>query len=275
MPKANPDALYHFTSTSGLVGILHTKHIALSESNLNIREGNCGIVWLTSSPEPVNHGLKFNDSIPSEHDKTCVRIALQYKSTFRHWDAWSDDKGMDAAYKQHLIRSANGEESHKTWYISEGVIPIDDILEIENLSTGERVSVAEVVERLDDSDIPKVHFHSEIDAYIASQPAHLQVLLLNVRMAIKEALPDATEKISWQMPTYWQGHNLIHFAAQKSHLGIYPGEEAMKHFAPRLSDYKTSKGAVQFPYQSFGPEQLSLIAEIAAWCGNAHRKGPS
>jgi hypothetical protein len=41
----------------------------------------------------------------------------------------------------------------------------------------------------------------------------------------------------------------------------------MEHFMPRLTDYKTSKGAVQFPYKSFGAQQLALIAEIAAWCG--------
>jgi hypothetical protein len=41
----------------------------------------------------------------------------------------------------------------------------------------------------------------------------------------------------------------------------------MEHFTPLLTGYKTSKGAVQFPYKSFGEEHLALIAEIAAWCG--------
>ena len=105
-----------------------------------------------------------------------------------------------------------------------------------------------------------------IDTYIQDQSADLQPLLRDVCSTIREVLPDVTEKISWQMPTFWQGRNLIHFAAQKNHLGIYPGAAAMEHFAPRLSGYKTSKGAVQFPYKSFGPEQLTLIAKIAAWC---------
>ena len=69
------------------------------------------------------------------------------------------------------------------------------------------------------------------------------------------------------MPTYWNGRNLIHFAAQKRHLGIYPGAEAMAHFAPRLTKYKTSKGAIQFPYKDLVSENLSLITEIAGWCG--------
>jgi predicted N-acetyltransferase YhbS/uncharacterized protein YdhG (YjbR/CyaY superfamily) len=106
----------------------------------------------------------------------------------------------------------------------------------------------------------------DVDEYIDTQPVMIQQLLRNIRGAIRTAAPDAVEKISYQMPTYWQGKNLIHFAAQKRHLGIYPGAEAMEHFMPRLAKYKTSKGAIQFPYKDFGNEQLSLIAEIAAWC---------
>ena len=111
-----------------------------------------------------------------------------------------------------------------------------------------------------------------IESYIAAQSTEIQPLLQSVCTAIRAALPNVTEIISWQMPTFWQGRNLIHFAAQKNHLGIYPGAEAMEYFAPRLTEYKTSKGAVQFPYKTFGEEQLALIAEIAAWCGKNNAK---
>jgi predicted N-acetyltransferase YhbS/uncharacterized protein YdhG (YjbR/CyaY superfamily) len=113
-----------------------------------------------------------------------------------------------------------------------------------------------------------------IDEYIEAQPLYYQQFLRRVRGAIRLVLPNAVEKISWQMPTYWKGENLIHFAAQKKHIGIYPGEEAMKHFTPRLYRYKTSKGAIQFPYQDYGDEQLALISEIAAWRakGNTEQK---
>jgi uncharacterized protein YdhG (YjbR/CyaY superfamily) len=112
-----------------------------------------------------------------------------------------------------------------------------------------------------------IEFVSVTDEYIYYQPENIRTILLRVREAIRSALPDAAEKISYRMPTYWQGHNLIHFAAMKNHLGIYPGAEAMEHFALRLTEYKTSKGAIQFPYKGFGAEQLALISEIAAWCG--------
>jgi uncharacterized protein YdhG (YjbR/CyaY superfamily) len=105
-----------------------------------------------------------------------------------------------------------------------------------------------------------------VDEYIADQPEEIQPLLASVRKVIRAALPgDTTEKIAWAMATYWKGRNLIHFAAQKHHLGIYPGAEAVEYFAPKLTGYKSTKGAIQFPYKGFGEEQLALIAEIAAW----------
>jgi uncharacterized protein YdhG (YjbR/CyaY superfamily) len=111
-----------------------------------------------------------------------------------------------------------------------------------------------------------------IEDYIAAQPEDTQPGLRDVYRVIKAELPGATEKISYQMPTFWKGQNLIHFAAQKNHLGIYPGAAAMEYFAPRLTKYKTSKGAVQFPYKTFGGEPLALISEIAAWCGRNNAK---
>lgn len=69
------------------------------------------------------------------------------------------------------------------------------------------------------------------------------------------------------MPTFRCDRNLIHFAAFKNHIGVYPGTEAIEHFADRLADFKTSKGTIQFPHNM--PLPLELIAEIAAWCGAA------
>lgn len=59
-----PKVLYHFTSLHGLTAILRAGHIALTESNLNFREGNCGVVCLTSSPDSNNHGLETSDALP-------------------------------------------------------------------------------------------------------------------------------------------------------------------------------------------------------------------
>jgi uncharacterized protein YdhG (YjbR/CyaY superfamily) len=102
-----------------------------------------------------------------------------------------------------------------------------------------------------------------VDAYIAEQPAAVQPVLRAVRAAIREEAPDAIERIAWGMPTFWQGSNLVHFAAQAKHLGIYPGGEVISVFAEELQDYKTSKGAIQFPYAT--PIDLELIKRIVGW----------
>ena len=107
--------------------------------------------------------------------------------------------------------------------------------------------------------------------YVSEQPERIRPLLNQVRDTIRKALPNAEERISWRMPTYWDGHNIIHFAAFKNHIGLYPGPDAIVYFAEQVKEYKTSKGAIQFPYDQ--PLPLELIARITAWCyetGNHH-----
>jgi len=102
-----------------------------------------------------------------------------------------------------------------------------------------------------------------IDHYIADQPAEIQPLLHKVREVIRAAAPDAKDKISWRMPTFWQGENLIHFAAFKKHIGIYPGDLTLAPFDARLAGYHRSKGAIQFPLGK--PIDYGLIADITRW----------
>lgn len=102
-----------------------------------------------------------------------------------------------------------------------------------------------------------------IDEYLAAQPLVVQPLLQRVRETIHAAAPNAVEKISWRMPTFWQGENLVHFAAFQKHIGLYPGGEAVGVFAERLAGYKTSKGAIQFPLDQ--PIDEELIADIVRW----------
>lgn len=103
-----------------------------------------------------------------------------------------------------------------------------------------------------------------IEAYIAGQPEEIQPYLTAVQSTLRGALPEAEERISWSMPTYWKGHNIIHFAASKKHIGLYPGPTAVAAFAEELAPYKTSKGTIQIPYRE--PLPLELISKIAAWC---------
>ena len=101
---------------------------------------------------------------------------------------------------------------------------------------------------------------SSIDEYIAAQSEEVRPLLAKIRKTIKRAAPKAEEKISWRMPTFWQGENLIHFAAFKKHISIFPGDLSHLPFEERLSGYKTTKGAIQFPLDK--PIDYDLITEI-------------
>jgi uncharacterized protein YdhG (YjbR/CyaY superfamily) len=105
-----------------------------------------------------------------------------------------------------------------------------------------------------------------VDEYIAAQDETIQPKLNEIRTVLRSALPDAEERIAWSMPTYRKDHNIIHFAAQKKHIGLYPGPEAVAYFSGRLDQAGLlySKGSIQIPYSDDLP--LELIAEIADWC---------
>jgi hypothetical protein len=95
------------------------------------------VVWLTDSPNPDNMGLLFQDDMPNYLNKTHVRFTLRKKPYMRRWLEWGDEKGIDEITKQALITTASAEETHKTWYVSEQIIPNTEVLLVENLKTGE------------------------------------------------------------------------------------------------------------------------------------------
>ena len=105
-----------------------------------------------------------------------------------------------------------------------------------------------------------------IDEYILAQEEAVRPVLRNVCAVLRAALPDAEKRMSWQMPTFWKDHNLIHFAAQKKHVGIYPAPAAEAAILPELDEkgYKHSKGAIQMPYDRVDTE---LLERLARWCG--------
>lgn len=95
-----------------------------------------------------------------------------------------------------------------------------------------------------------------IDEYILEFSSEIQEILQRLREVIKEAAPDAKEKISYQMPTFELHGNLVHFAAYKNHIGFYPTPSGIDAFKHELSEYKGAKGSVQFPIEKPLPYQL-------------------
>lgn len=106
---------------------------------------------------------------------------------------------------------------------------------------------------------------SNVDEYIAQFPAEVQQRLHALRQAIREMAPDAREKISWDMPTFDYHGNVVHFAAFKSHISLFPGADGVAAFLPRLEGegYKLAKGTIQFPANK--PLPLDLVREIVAF----------
>ena len=102
-----------------------------------------------------------------------------------------------------------------------------------------------------------------IDEYIAAFPEDVQVMLAELRATIQAAAPAAEEKISYQMPTFALNGNLVHFAAFKNHIGLYPAPTGLEAFQEELSVYKTGKGSVQFPIDQ--PLPLDLIRKIVQY----------
>ena len=101
---------------------------------------------------------------------------------------------------------------------------------------------------------------TSIDEYIAAFPPEIQSILQELRSTIQTAAPDATEKISYQMPTFYLKGNLVHFAALKNHIGFYPTPSGIQAFKRESSMYKSTKGALNFPLDK--PLPLKLISKI-------------
>src|SRR4051812_1138677 len=99
-----------------------------------------------------------------------------------------------------------------------------------------------------------------IDEYIAAQPTGVQPVLEQVRSTIRRAAPDATETISYQMPTFHLNGNLVHFAAFEHHIGFYPTPSGVAAFQEKLGGYNYAKGSIQFPLGA--PMPLTLIRKI-------------
>jgi uncharacterized protein YdhG (YjbR/CyaY superfamily) len=106
----------------------------------------------------------------------------------------------------------------------------------------------------------KLDVPATIDEYIAQFPHDVQEKLQKIRSIVKQAAPDAKEKISYQMPTFDLYGNLVHFAAYKNHIGFYPTPSGITTFDEELAQYKKAKGSAQFPLNK--PIPYELITKI-------------
>jgi uncharacterized protein YdhG (YjbR/CyaY superfamily) len=106
---------------------------------------------------------------------------------------------------------------------------------------------------------PKPTF-STIVEYIVLFAPNVQAILQTMRETIQAAAPQATEKISYQMPAFYQEGNLVYFGASQHHLGFYPVPSAIRAFQDELTPYAQTTGTVKFLYNE--PLPLDLISRM-------------
>ncbi|SDD24670.1 iron chaperone [Niabella drilacis] len=103
-----------------------------------------------------------------------------------------------------------------------------------------------------------------VDAYIDTFSGIQKKKLEEMRKIVKQAAPkEAVEVISYNMPAVKTTAVLVYYAAYEKHIGFYPTGSPVMVFADRLREYKTSKGAVQFPLDATLPKKL--IGEMIAY----------
>lgn len=116
----------------------------------------------------------------------------------------------------------------------------------------------------------KVTFHS-IDEYIGTFPENVQKIMEQLRATIKEAAPDAGEKISYNMPTFTLNDTyLVYFAGWKNHIAFYGAPRGNPEFKEDLSAYESGAGTLQFLYDQ--PMPLDLITKIVKFRAAENRK---
>ena len=97
-----------------------------------------------------------------------------------------------------------------------------------------------------------------VDEYINEYSDEIKSVLQKLRELVLSLDQNITETFKYNMPSYYLTKNIFHFAVNKNHIGIYPTPEPIIVFEDELKKYKTSKGAIQIPYNSDFPFELIL-----------------
>lgn len=102
-----------------------------------------------------------------------------------------------------------------------------------------------------------------IDSYTTDFPEPVQERMERIRALVHAIAPDATERISYGIPTFTLQRNLVHYAGYAGHIGFYPGPSGIAAFEAELVPFKRGKGSVQFSHDQ--PLPMDLIERIVRW----------
>ena len=105
---------------------------------------------------------------------------------------------------------------------------------------------------------------TSIDEYIAAYDGDLQERMISLRALIHSCHPGITEKIAWGIPTFVLKGNLVHFSAEKKHMGFHPGKAAIDAFSHRFGKLTHTKSTLHLPYDQ--PMPWELLREMVEFC---------
>ena len=103
-----------------------------------------------------------------------------------------------------------------------------------------------------------------VDEYIAAYDGETKERMVALRALIHDCHPEITEKIAWVIPTFVLNGNLIHFSAEKKHMGFHPGKDAIDAFAHRFGRITHTKSTLHLPYDQ--PMPWEMLREMTEFC---------
>lgn len=101
-----------------------------------------------------------------------------------------------------------------------------------------------------------------VEKYLAAVPTDQLAALQKLRKTIKSIIPDATEVISYGIPTFdFEGRHLVAFAAFKEHCSLFPmSYSTIRTHAAKLERFYVAKGTIRFTPDK--PLPVSLVRSI-------------
>jgi uncharacterized protein YdhG (YjbR/CyaY superfamily) len=119
----------------------------------------------------------------------------------------------------------------------------------------------------------KTTHSTNIDEYISQFPVDVQSILEQIRKIVMKAIPTAEEVIKYDMPTYvLDGRNLVHFAAYKNHIGLYPAPAA-EELKEKIKPFLSNKSTLKFPLDQ--PVPPDLIRKIVVALVKQRNESPA
>jgi uncharacterized protein YdhG (YjbR/CyaY superfamily) len=100
----------------------------------------------------------------------------------------------------------------------------------------------------------------DVDEYIEAFSPGVREILERIRLTVRNAAPDAQETISYRIPTFTQHGVLVHFAAFRNHIGLYPPVSGDARIEKAIASYAGQKGNLRFPLNR--PIPYDLIERI-------------